>query len=146
MIKSLSLLLFFAALSLPNWQPDFEKAQQIAREKNQHILLNFSGSDWCGPCIRMRKDIFENEQFTKMSDTTLVLVNADFPRQKKNQLDKTIRKQNEVLADKYNPEGNFPFTVLLEANGKVIKSWVGFPAGDVQKFIAEIRNSCDGSK
>ncbi len=69
----------FASMSFTIWQPDFETAKQKAKEKHELILLNFSGSDWCGPCMRMRKEIFENEQFYKMADTTLILVNADFP-------------------------------------------------------------------
>jgi thioredoxin-related protein len=115
-MKSLSLLsIGFACMSFGIWQPDFQSAQQIAKEKHQLILLNFSGSDWCGPCMRMRKEIFMSPAFSSMADTTLVMVNADFPRMKKNQLSKPVKKQNEWLADKYNPEGKFPFTVLLDA-------------------------------
>ncbi|WP_261387738.1 thioredoxin family protein [Chitinophaga pinensis] len=94
-------------------------------------MLNFSGSDWCGPCIRLRKEIFDSEQFIKMADTTLVMVNADFPRNKKNQPERQVQRQNEALADEYNPTGKFPYTVLLNADGKVIASWDGYPKTDV---------------
>ena len=143
MKKLIIILLCFASMSFTIWQPDFETAKQKAKEKNELILLNFSGSDWCGPCMRMRKEIFENEQFYKMADTTLILVNADFPRNKKNQLDKINKKQNEALADKYNPEGNFPFTVLLDANGKLIKSWNGLPNEDAAVFAKQVKSICD---
>ena len=143
MKKLIIILLCFASMSFTIWQPDFETAKQKAKEKNELILLNFSGSDWCGPCMRMRKEIFENEQFYKMADTTLILVNADFPRNKKNQLDKINKKQNEALADRYNPEGNFPFTVLLDANGKLIKSWNGLPNEDAAVFAKQVKSICD---
>ena len=135
--------LYFTSMSFTTWEPDFEKAKQIAREKHQLILLNFSGSDWCGPCIRMRKEIFGNEQFSKMADIKLVMVNADFPRNKKNKLEKTIKKQNEVLADKYNPEGKFPFTLLLDATGKIIRSWDGLPKEDPAQFTEQVKTICD---
>ena len=61
-----------------------------------------------------------------MADTSLVMVNADFPRNKKNLLDAETRKQNDALADKYNPEGKFPFTLLLDADGKVLKHGRGY--------------------
>ena len=127
-------------------QPSFEKAQQIAKEKHQLILLNFSGSDWCGPCIRMKKEIFENEAFSTMADASLVMVNADFPRRKKNQLDKIVQKQNESLADKYNPDGKFPFTLLLNADGKVIRSWDGLPGENAEQFSKLVKSICNANK
>jgi thioredoxin-related protein len=146
MKKLLFAALCFTAMSFVIWQPDFEKAKQIAAVKHQLILLNFSGSDWCGPCMRMRKEIFENETFSKMADTSLILVNADFPRKKKNQLDKLIKKQNEDLANKYNPGGKFPFTLLLEASGKVIKSWDGLPKENAEQFAKLVKTTCDANK
>ncbi len=133
-------------MSFSGWQTDFEKAKQIAREKHQLILLNFSGSDWCGPCIRMHKEIFGDTKFTAMADANLVLVNADFPRNKKNQPEKLIKKQNEALAEKYNPEGKFPFTVLLDANGKVLRSWDGLPDVSDPQFASQIKSICDTYK
>jgi len=146
MKKLLIIVLCFTGMSFTVWQPNVETAKQIAKEKHELILLNFSGSDWCGPCMRLRKEIFENDQFSKMADTTLVLVNADFPRNKKNQLDNLIKKQNEALADKYNPEGKFPFTLLLDANGKIIKFWDGLPNENAEQFTNELKNICNANK
>src|SRR3982751_3309754 len=98
----------------PVWFNDFNKAQTEAATSGKYILLNFSGSDWCGPCIRLHKEIFQSSSFTQLADSALVLVNADFPRQKKNQLAKDIQHDNELLADKYNANGAFPFTLLLD--------------------------------
>lgn len=146
MNKLIVIIFSFALLSFTEWQPNFETAKKIAGEKHELILLNFSGSDWCGPCIRLRKEILDNETFTKMADTSLIMVNADFPRNKKNQLDAQTRKQNETLADKYNPEGKFPFTLLLDANGKVIKTWEGIPNENAGQFSEEIENICYANK
>ena len=133
-------------MSLAGWETDFEKAKQIARAKHELILLNFSGSDWCGPCLRMKNEIFGSKAFSEMADSNLVLVNADFPRNKKNQLSKQLIKQNESLADKYNPEGKFPFTVLLNADGKLIRSWDGLPENKAGQFTKEIKSFCDANK
>lgn len=132
-------------LSFTTWEPDFEKAKQVAKEKHELILLNFSGSDWCAPCIRMKKEVFENSNFSAMADANLVMVNADFPRNKKNKLADKIKKQNESLADKYNPEGKFPYTVLITPEGKVVSSWDGLP-DNAEKFTAQVKKFCDANK
>ena len=75
--------LFSSLLFSTGWETDFNKAKQSAQSEHKLILLNFSGSDWCGPCIRMHKEIFDNNSFTQYADEHLVLVNADFPRLKK---------------------------------------------------------------
>ena len=144
LISSIFFGLIALLFSFTNWQPDFETAQKLALEKDQLILLNFSGSDWCGPCIRMKKEIFANEDFSQMADTTLIMVNADFPRNKKNQLNKDQRTQNEQLADKYNPEGKFPYTVLLTHNGLVVRAWEGLPVVPAAEFALSIKKICDG--
>ena len=140
------ILLSFSIMSFSKWQPDFETARKIAQQKNELILLNFSGSDWCGPCMRLRKEIFESEVFEKMADTSLVMLNADFPRNRKNQLDKETQKENNTLADKYNPDGKFPFTLLLDSNGNIIKSWEGLPNESAQEFADEINSICIDKK
>lgn len=120
---------FFALNSTSEWLGDFEKAKTEATQANKYILLNFCGSDWCIPCIKLKKDIFESEEFKTFATSHLVLVRADFPRLKKNQLDKKQTAVNEGLADKYNPEGKFPLTILIDAKGKVVKEWDGYPKG-----------------
>ncbi len=146
MNKLVAVAFCLVTMSFTTWQSSFDSAKQVAQQKHELILLNFSGSDWCGPCIRMRKEIFDNEVFSKMADTTLVLVNADFPRNKKNELSKDAQKQNDALADKYNSSGIFPFTLLIDANGKVVKSWQGLPKETVDEFTAEVKKICDDNK
>jgi thioredoxin-related protein len=142
------LLILFSSFLLPSnrWLTNFDTATKAATEKHQLILLNFSGSDWCGPCIRLRKEIFETPAFISFADSNLVLINADFPRNKKNRLSDDQTKQNNAMADKYNPEGKFPYTLLLNADGKVLKEWDGFPNETPAGFIAAIKSVCDANK
>jgi thioredoxin-related protein len=117
------------------WLDSLETAKEIAARENKLILLNFSGSDWCGPCIKMKKEVFENEAFLSIAEKKLVLVRADFPRSKKNKLPIEQLKRNEALAEKYNPLGKFPYTVLVDATGKVLKEWDGYTFASQDTFI-----------
>ena len=130
----------------PNpWSHSLGEAKKVAQEKHQFILLNFSGSDWCGPCIRLHKEILDSQAFLDFANGQLVLIQADFPRQKRNQLPKEQQVENDRLADKYNPQGNFPSTVLLNAEGKVIKVWDGFPRQGAAVFMEEINSAIHAS-
>ena len=132
-------LLSFLMMSFTTWETNFEKAKVTATKEHKYILLNFSGSDWCGPCIRMHKEIFDNDAFQQFASQKLVMMNADFPRQKKNQLAKDLQKQNDQLADKYNSKGSFPMTALLDANGNVLRSWEGLPKESPDEFLNELK-------
>ncbi len=134
-------LAIIACTSFTNWETNFDKALQTAKTQHKYILLNFSGSDWCGPCIKLHNDYFGSQAFQDLAKEKLVLVNADFPRLKKNQLPKEQQKQNDHLADLYNRNGNFPQTVLIGTDGKVVKSWEGFPKAALNEFIEDIRNA-----
>ncbi len=129
--------MFFSAGTV-TWLGDFNEAKKEAAESHKLILINFSGSDWCGPCIRERKEILETTPFESYATGHLVLVRADFPRQKKNQLSKEQQKLNEALADQYNADGKFPYTLLVDEHGKVLKTWDGFPGETPEQFVADI--------
>lgn len=139
-IKLLLLLPVFFSLR-SEWHNNLEEAKNIAQKEHKYILLNFSGSDWCGPCIRMRKEFFDSGVFKEMADSELVLVNADFPRNKKNQPPPAQQKINDEMADKYNSQGKFPYTLLLDPKGKVLQAWEGLPDESVESFIVDIRNA-----
>jgi len=147
-MKLLAVLLFTVFFAPENtlWLSDFTKAKQEARQSSKFVLLNFSGSDWCIPCIKMHKTFFETPDFESFAEKNLVLVNADFPRLSKHQLSKDQQKQNEDLAEKYNRSGVFPYTLLLDADGKVIKSWEGCPNKTVENFIQEINLGIHGNQ
>lgn len=143
-MKALVLLFLFI---LPiQWEPSFEHAKVLAKEKNELILLNFSGSDWCVPCIGLRKEFLETETFADFATKNLILVNADFPRRKKNSGVSDEVKRNEALAEIYNKNGTFPLTLLLTADGKVVKSWEGKPKVSVEKWLEEIQMICEANK
>ena len=121
------------------WLHNFDEAKSVAARENKYILLNFSGSDWCGPCIKMRKEVFESEAFISVAERKLVLLRADFPRSKKNRLPPELVAHNEKLAEKYNPLGKFPYTLLLDPDGKVIREWDGYVFSSQDKFIMDLR-------
>lgn len=137
MIRLLLFNVLFAVQLI--WSADFNESRKQAQETHKLILVNFSGSDWCGPCIRLRKEILESGEFESYAQKKLILVRADFPRQKKNQLSKEQERKNEALADMYNPEGKFPYTVLVDENGKVLKHWDGFPDVSPEQFVSQIK-------
>jgi thioredoxin-related protein len=139
-MKPLAILLVLFTLPSLIWIGNVDEALIEAKVSHKKILVNFSGSDWCGPCIRLRKEILETETFEKYAEEQLILVRADFPRQKKNKLPATQVKLNEEMAERYNPDGKFPYTVLLDENGKVLKTWDGFPNKSPENFVKEIND------
>jgi thioredoxin-related protein len=134
-----SLVLAFIASGPAIWLTDYQAAKMEAAKSSKLVLISFSGSDWCGPCIRTRKEIFDTQTFQDFAKEKLVLVQADFPRAKKNQLSKEQIKKNEALADKYNKNGIFPLTLLVNAEGKVLIQWEGFPNESPAQFVNEIK-------
>jgi thioredoxin-related protein len=132
--------LFIYAMNFSNpWLKDFELAKKESKESGKPILLYFSGSDWCGICIKLKRDLFETQTFEKYASDNLILMQADFPRMKKNQLDEKEKKQNELLADKYNSQGVFPHLLLLNSEGKVLKEWLGDPKVKPEGFIEQLK-------
>jgi thioredoxin-related protein len=136
-MKILMLFLFLTANL--TWSGNFDETLNKAKATHKLIVINFSGSDWCGPCIRLRKEILETSTFEDYAKDHLLLVRADFPRQRKNQLSKEQTQRNEALADKYNPDGKFPFTLLVDEHGKVLKSWDGYPDESPEQFVSQIQ-------
>lgn len=147
-MKTLFSAIMMAVFSITfHAQTRMETARKTAAENKELILLNFSGSDWCIPCIKLHKNILETEGFKKLeSDNVIVYINADFPRNKKNQLSAELKKENAALADQYNPKGIFPYTILMDASGKILKSWEGLPSEDALAFARVIKEIKDNQK
>ena len=139
-------VLAIICMSFVNWHYNMDEVKLLAKKEHKHILLNFSGSDWCGPCIKLHKELFASAPFQNFAEANLVMLNADFPRLKKNQLPKEQQKINDALADQYNSKGSFPLTVLLNENGKVIKAWEGTPKGTQEEFVEELQFAIDQDK
>jgi thioredoxin-related protein len=103
-----------------NWKTNFEEAKTQAMNDNKNILLVFSGSDWCAPCIKLDKTVWQSEEFKKESESKWVIYRADFPKKKVNQLDSALTESNKKLAAQYNAEGYFPLVLLLDKTGTVL--------------------------
>lgn len=88
----------------------------------------------------MEETYFEHDSFREFAADHLILVKADFPRLKKNQLDPKLTRQNEKLAEKYNAAGVFPLTLILSSEGKILHKIEGMPKGNVTAFIESLKN------
>ena len=131
-----TLTLTAAAHAAPEgWLTDFEQAQAQAKETGRPILVNFSGSDWCGWCIRLDKEVLVKAEFKSYAKDNLVLFIADFPRQTK--LPEKLAKQNEALAQRYSIQG-FPTVLLLDAEANLIGR-TGYQAGGPDKYVGHLR-------
>ncbi len=114
------LLIFVGVLTTnaQEWLTDFNEAQKVALENSKPIVLVFSGSDWCAPCIKLEKQVLDTKEFQEYANENYVLVKADFPRRRKNQLSEALQAQNNKLAETYNKSGGFPLVVVLDETGK----------------------------
>ena len=117
----LILFLFIGTMGYSqNWKSSFEEAKSQAIAENKNIILVFSGSDWCAPCIKLDKTIWQSKEFKKEADEKWVLYKADFPKKKANLLAAEVTSSNKKLASEYNKSGNFPLVLLLDKTGRVL--------------------------
>jgi thioredoxin-related protein len=117
-----------------NWLTDLPKAQAKAKSENKLVMLDFTGSDWCGWCIKLNKEVFSKPEFAEYADKNLVLVEVDFPRAKKQSAE--LKKANKALQDKYKVEG-YPTIIVLNGEGKKVGE-LGYQPGGPKAFIAEL--------
>ena len=117
---SLLLLLITALGYSQKWNTNFNEVKSKANKENKNILLVFSGSDWCGPCIKLDKTVWQSPEFQAEADKSWVIYKADFPKKKANQLSPELTESNNKLAEKYNKNGSFPLVLLLDKKGKII--------------------------
>ena len=121
--------------SVPNgWGEDFAAAQKTAEKENKLILLAFSGSDWCGWCVKMDKEVYSDKKFIKKAKEKFVLVMIDSPRNKEI-LTKLAQRQNPTLTAKYSVRG-FPCSVVVKPNGDEVKRFGGYQRGGPDAFLA----------
>lgn len=118
------------------WTSDYAAALAKAKAENKHVLLDFTGSDWCGWCIRLKKEVFSQKDFIDFASQHYVLVELDFPRKKK--LPAETAKQNRELQDKFQIEG-YPTVIILDADGREIGR-TGYMEGGPAAFNAELKN------
>jgi len=121
-----------AANTHADWGTDFAHAKALAKEEGKFILLDFTGSDWCPPCIQLDKDVFQKTAFRDYAKKNLVLVTLDFPRRGKQ--DKALGEQNRSLARKFEVQG-YPTVIILNPQGKEVGRHMGYRPGGVQAYL-----------
>lgn len=140
MVKTL-LTAFFAILLTTtfaqDWQTDFHTAQQLAADGNKKIILVFQGSDWCAPCIKLDREIWSTDEFKGLTKDRFVMLKADFPRKKDHRLSPELQAQNNKLAEQYNPDGYFPFVVVLNSDGQVLGT-AGYEKTTPQSYFEKL--------
>lgn len=129
----------FAATSTPaGWTDDFDAAKARAAAENKFILADFSGSDWCGWCKKLDREVFARPEFLESATNKFVLLMVDSPSDK-SLLSEKAAKQNPGLVEKYGVSG-FPTVLLLDAGGKVVLK-TGYRAGGPVKYLEHLESS-----
>lgn len=128
--------LCFGLVQAQLYQENFEEALALADKNDKPMVLVFSGSDWCGPCIKLKRNILDSKEFQTYANSHYILYNADFPRKKKNQHPIDKLNANKVLAAKYNPRGYFPLVVVLDKECSVLGTTGFNKKASPQEYIA----------
>lgn len=130
--------LVLTAISLggtPGWLLSYDKAQEFAKKSGRPVLVNFTGSDWCGWCIKMKKDVLSKPEFIQYASSNLILLELDFPQ--KTPQTAELKAANEALKQRFKITG-FPTFILVDPNGKVLGRQVGYLQGGVEAFTDKI--------
>jgi thioredoxin-related protein len=118
--------------SKPGWITSYEQGQQEAKANNKLVLLDFTGSDWCGWCVLLDREVFSKPQFKEYASKNLVLVEVDFPKMKP--MSEAIKAQNVRLAERYQIQA-FPTIIVLNGEGQKVAE-LGYMQGGPDAFIA----------
>ena len=118
-----------------DWGTDLAQAQARAQAENKNVLINFTGSDWCGFCIKLHKEVFATPEFQEYAKKNLVLVEADFPR--RTSLPADLKAANDKLKQQHKVTG-FPTLVVLGSSGAKLGEIVGYGGGGPKAVIAKL--------
>lgn len=146
-LACLALCLSIVSLSAAEgWLTDLDEGIKVAKAEKKAILVDFTGSDWCGWCIRLKKEVFDQKEFAAVSKD-FVLVELDYPQRKKQSPEE--KAKNKVWAEKFAIEG-YPTIMLLNANGEPFAQ-TGYQAGGPVKYLAHLAellkaNNAEGVK
>jgi len=116
------------------WSTDVPQGVTKAKAENKLVMLDFTGSDWCGWCIKLNKEIFSQPEFVEYAQNNIVAVELDFPRKKEQTAE--LKKANKELQKKYKIEG-YPTIIVLNGEGKEIGR-LGYMEGGPKAFIKEL--------
>ena len=133
---------FLIALQLnaadSTWLTDFAAAQKKAKDEKKLVLLDFTGSDWCPPCIKLKKDVLSTKEFLDYAKTNFVLVEVDFPKRK--QLSPEQQQANSALSQKYNIEA-FPTIVVVKSDGEEVWRQMSYVPGGPKAWIGMLEEA-----
>ena len=118
------------------WMDDHQAAVATARQTKRPILINFTGSDWCPRCLRLRNEVFDTGIFAAWAKDHVVLLECDFPR--RTRLPAEVAQQNDHLAERFQIDG-FPTVVVISADG-VELARSGYQRGGARRWIADLEN------
>jgi len=135
LVASAALTLHAHAAADKLWMTDYDKALEQAKAENKPVLINFTGSDWCGWCIRLRNEVFSQQQFKSYAKKNLVLLEVDFPRKK--ELPEEQQTANRKLAREYGIRG-YPTIVVLNPDGSEAGQ-LGYMEGGPTPFISKLK-------
>lgn len=124
------------------WNTSWEKAAEQAKKTQKPILINFTGSDWCGWCIKLDKEVFDTDAFRNWAAKKVVLLKIDFPRKKP--LPAKQQAQNDKLAEKYAVQG-FPTIIFASADGKPLSEF-GYEEGGPENWTRKAEAGWPKSK
>jgi len=125
------------------WLHDFEAAKTQAKEESKPIFINFTGSDWCGWCIKLEKEVFTKKEFQEYAKDNLVLVEIDFPEKKEQSVD--LKAQNKKLDKDFEIEG-YPTLFLLDADGKKFTDDIGYREGGPEAYVKHLKSLIEKKK
>jgi len=128
------LSVFFSTANAQDWKYDFDEAVALAKETDQKIVLLFTGSDWCPPCIKLERKVFSDPEFQEFANHNFVWVKADFPKRKKNRLSEVQQEKNNALAARYNKKGTFPVILVINKEEGVIAA-TGYRKMSAKRYI-----------
>ena len=119
-----------------NWLTDLSEVQAKAKEEGKPILMDFTGSDWCGWCIKLKKEVFSKPAFIDYANEHLILMTIDFPN--RIQQEKSLKDQNNTLLDTYGVK-SFPTIILVDVEGKVLGK-TGYRRGGPESFVEHLES------
>ena len=117
------------------WLTNIDAAKKSASESKKDLLIDFTGSDWCGWCIKLNDEVFKHDAFKTGVKDSFVLVEIDFPREK-GKLPEDVRKRNTELGEKYAVQG-YPTILLCDAEGKPYAA-TGYEEGGPEKYVGHL--------
>jgi protein disulfide-isomerase len=123
------------AAATEGWETDFEKAKAKAKAEGKHLLIDFSGSDWCSWCVKLDKEVFSKPEFKTYADENLILLLVDWPQRAPNS--KEVQAVSKPIMDTFGVK-SFPTVIILDPDGKAVAK-TGYKDGGPEVYVAHIK-------